>query len=40
MCYTLVVSIEESPVFITIVDDAGREKRQRVEYTVTDVRVA
>lgn len=38
MCYTLVVSIEEPPVFITIVDDAGREKRQRVEYTVTDVR--
>jgi len=29
---------EESPVFITIVDNTGREKRQRVEYTVADVR--
>ena len=29
---------EEPPVFITIVDNAGREKRQRVEYTVTVVR--
>ncbi|MFQ5342536.1 MAG: hypothetical protein ACE5F6_13410 [Anaerolineae bacterium] len=28
---------EEPPVFITIVDNAGREKRQRVEYEVSDV---
>ncbi len=28
----------EPPVFITIVDNAGREKQQRVEYVVTDVR--
>jgi hypothetical protein len=26
------------PVFITIVDNAGREKQQRVEYVVADVR--
>ena len=31
------MSDKEPPVFVTIVDNAGREKRQRVEYTVTDV---
>lgn len=28
----------EQPTFVTVVDNAGREKRQRVEYIVTDVR--
>jgi hypothetical protein len=28
---------QEPPAFITIVDNAGRERRQRVEYTVVDV---
>ena len=38
MCYTFIVSTEETPAYIAIVDNAGREKRQRVEYAVTDVR--
>jgi len=32
------VNVEEPPAYVTIVDNAGRKKRQRVEYTVTDVR--
>jgi len=28
---------QDPPVFITIIDNTGREKRQRVEYTVADI---
>lgn len=38
ICYTFAMSSEEPVVFITVVDDAGHEKRQRIEYTVVDVR--
>jgi hypothetical protein len=32
------MAADQQPTFITVVDNAGHEKRQRVEYTVTDVR--
>jgi len=32
------MSREGPPEFVTIVDDAGRKKRQRIEYVVVDVR--
>lgn len=38
VCYNINMGADEKPTFITVIDNAGREKRQRVEYTVTDVR--
>lgn len=32
------MSDKEPPAFVTVVDNAGRERRQRVEYIVSDVR--
>jgi len=38
VCYNIDMGADEQPTFITVVDNTGREKRQRVEYTATDVR--
>ena len=39
VCYNVNMGAGEQPMFITVIDNAGREKRQGVEYARTEISI-